>query len=310
MFKRFIKFFTNLWHSFTALFRKKPTVVPPSLLNEQEKHHFVLSLLKAQKDGNGFALHHVSGNALKDTVVGRGFFGAAACYSITPHIMGFALNETIKQCDWEFSDSGEVRYTTDKMPESQVLDEALAVKIFAVLHKKTLQFIQLNFKGNAHHFILIKEVDGATSPTKKYPTGQCIPQRVLPSQIVRVFSKNQHTQSTERMISDIEIGILELEKKASEIQKEILELEQKKTSSIVAVLREIHLGTDEKTLTKEGVLRRLVASEISPTNPWSDATYHQFYDNHGFFSVFVSALEDVNKHLDHYKALALAPPAP
>ena len=310
MFKRLINFVSSLWHSFTSLFKKRPTVIPPSLLNEQEKHHLVLSLLKAQKNNKGLALHHVAGNALKDTVVGKGTFGAAACYSITPYIMGSALKEAIKQCDWEVSDSGEVCYKTNKMQERRVLDHALAVKIFDILHQKTLQYIQLNFKGNVHHFILIKEMDGATNPTKKHPTGQCIPQRILPSQIMRVFSKTQQTQSAERMLSDIEIGILELEKKASEIQKEIVALEQKKTSSIVAVLRAIHLGVDEKKLTKEGVLRRLVASEISPTNPWSDATYHQFYDNHGFFSVFVSSLEEVNQNLDHYKALTLSPSAP
>lgn len=187
---------------------------------------------------------------------------------------------------------------TEKLTKPILLDEGLATKLFDCLHEKILQFIQLNYSSPTHHFLFIKEMQGAANPYDVkdiYPTGKCGKQTVKPSQIVKVFSKDASLKTAEQMLHHIELNILQLARPPKH------QYDESSTEAILAVLREIKLGADDKALTKESVLKKLTTNEYH--DGWPETTYHQFYDEGGYVKKFTPCIPHINDDLDYFRGL-------
>ena len=296
MFEQIKSFFSNLWQDITSFFNN--LFANKSSLTNKDKYNFVMYLLDEQKESTGFALRHVDSEEVKNENIKYGFRGDAISFSITPSIMSTVLNKHIDTCSWFSLGSGKVSLMANYMSKPIMIDEALAVQIFDCLHKKILQFIGLNFFGDTHHFMLIKNMNGATVPydiKEIYPTGKCGKQEVQASQIVKVFSKNDRLRDKEEMLRYIETGILQLVRPTKHIYS------KESTAAILTVLRAIKLSSSDNQLEMDNVRKRLVESEVQTS--WPDYKYHDIYDQGGYLTTFTESISDVNEDLEYFRAL-------
>lgn len=298
MFAQIKAFFSSLWRDisafFTNLFKKS------SPFSNSDKYKFVLYLLNGQKnnDNSGFALRHVDSDETKNFNIQNGFRGDAISFSITVSVMSSVVDKPVTQCSWVAMDSGQFSLMTNYTERPIVLDEPLAVKIFDCLHEKILQFIGFNFYGDSHHFMLIQNMRGAAFPydiKDIYPTGKSGKQDVEPSQIVKVFSKNDSLNDAQDMLQYIETGILQLAKPTKH------KYSKESTEAILTVLREIKLSPHDQQLELNNVRKRLVEEEYN--NSWSEYKFNSMYDSKGTFRKFSASIAEVNEDLEYFRAL-------
>ena len=301
MFKQIISALTTLWGktqaSLSALYQlifsnqESPNPVTArntEIFTDKEKFDFIVYLFSNQKDLQGLGLRHIDSNPIKDSNVKKGFHGDAISLSITPLIISSAFGAEVEDFSWQIKEDKVFLLTNQRF---KTLDISLAIQIFDNLYQKILPFIESNFNGQPHHYMIVKKMNGATFPydiKELYPTGKCGKQLVHPNQIVKVFSKNQET-TPQQMLNAIIKGLL-LVAKPHHLYT------QESTSTIMSVLREIKLTADDNQLTESEVRKRLVQSE---TNfGWSD-------DQYRFMSTkmreFVPLIEQVNTDLDYFR---------
>ncbi|KTD36273.1 hypothetical protein Lnau_1257 [Legionella nautarum] len=259
------------------------------VFSEQEKFNFVVYLLRQQKNTQGLGLRHVDSDDTKNHNLKNSFKGDAVSFSITRLTLSFALGTEVT----EFS---HIQKGPDKIllvinQQYKVLDINLAVKIFDSWYQKILPFMQNNFAGHPHYFMIIKDMAGAAAPydiKDLYPSGKCGKQTISPNQIIRVFSKTE-ASSPENMLSSI-INYLVLPSKPQHHYSE------ESTRAILSILREIQLTASDSALTEQETRRRLIEAELS--SDWSDSKYESMYAH---FQEFVGSIEEVNDDLGYFQ---------
>ncbi len=266
---------------------------------DDDKVAFIVSLIRGhQLASSGFALRHVTSDEIFESNIRYGFRGDAVSYSITPHIMGLALDDKVSACFFFLSEENQASFIINNEIRPRNLDTALAVRIFDILHTKILEFVKLNFIGKSHHFMLIKNMPGAELPydiNDIYPTGKCGKRQINAKQIVNTFSKSSLLSSPEKIVRAFEKEIINLDRFAKHTYT------SESTKAILSVLREIELRPNERALTCEGAKRRLISAEYQ--GDWSDHKYHSFYGKEGYFSLFKENLPNINKDLSHFRML-------
>ncbi|MBA3535000.1 MAG: hypothetical protein H0T84_00050 [Tatlockia sp.] len=298
MFAQIKAFFTNLWQDITSFFLN--LFKESSSFCDSDKYNFVLYILNGQHSNNkeGFALRHVDSDEINNHNIQNGFRGDAISFSITPSIMSSVLGTAVNNYRWVALESGQFSLMTEYRNMPIVLDESLAVKIFDCLHEKILQFIGLNFDGDIHHFMLIKNMKGAALPydiKDIYPTGKCGKQAVEATQVVKVFSKNASLHDAKDMLQYIETGILRLAKPTKHPYS------KESTEAILTILRDIKLSPDEQQLELDNVRKRLVEEEYDKS--WSEYKFNSMYDSKGSFRIFSASIAAVNEDLEYFRAL-------
>jgi hypothetical protein len=296
MFAQIKAFFSTLWQDITSflknLFKK------PSSFSASDKYHFVNYVLNGQDNiHRGFALRHVDSDETKNANIQNGFRGDAISFSITPSIMSTVLEKPVSTCTWAAMDSGQFSLMTRYTDLPIVIDQPLAVKIFDCLHERVLQFIGLNFDGDIHHFMLVKNMTRAAFPydDDSYSTGKCGKQEVKASQILKVFSKNDSLKDAEDMLQLIETGVLQLAKPTKH------EYSKESTAAILTVLREIKLSPNDQQLALDNVRKRLIEAEYDTS--WPECKFNSMYDSNGTFRKFSAAISEVNEDLEYFRAL-------
>ena len=201
------------------------------MYTSKEKVAFVNFLFASQEnnESKGYGLRHVQTDSAKNQNIEKGFFGDAYSYAISNYIMQLVLDEPDRETGliMGLSASGERQcglFSRGEFKKRATVDEELAVRIFDTLHKQLLISIEtaLCFKGDAHHFFIVKNMNRAQYPLDfpegkwqaYYGTGKCGKQEVSPDQIVGVISNNNQFNDPEEILALIETEMFRLSKLA------------------------------------------------------------------------------------------------